>query len=447
MIIIVQKILERANQLKRHLVDFVYDAEGELAVSLEKYAAEQGKGERQDRRQQNIAIDQFIFEGKVGDKTPLELFLENESSLTPSDRTLLCSWQRSFIGLFEIIQLLSNGIEVMNWLTAKRYTVLFGEQIHQTEIVRWQPGEILLTRIAPINDNNDYWLFLSDVISKGKLGKPKLAVAIGKFKQKFPDSLYSDAPELLDLAWESVAQYHQEFVHFFGSDCLVLSGYQLDQKLSELQEKMNQKRLAALGVDSSKSLQEIIENVSEEGADIAAIEEISANSKEVAKIVKAKEKASMTLPKASLPEEIKKAEAVTAFSHPKWGQILVSTYSQFQAMLETEEPQKHPNSERLVNKYLEDPQINFFIWQRLREQYQAQLEKLLQTVLKRPNFNLNKDLEITLTKFNKPLEPVLPEIASVPQHLHDLFSEAVIQVNKSKSKVKKNLKKKKGFRS
>jgi hypothetical protein len=54
-------------------------------------------------------------------------------------------------------------------------------------------------------------------------------------------------------------------------------------------------------------------------------------------------------------------------------------------------------------------------------------------------------IDSLLTKFNKPLEPELPEIASVPQHLHDLFAEAFAQVNKSQSKSKKTVRKKKGF--
>lgn len=450
-----QHIIERANQLKQNLVNFVYDAEGELAISLEKYAVEHGKRERQDLKQQNLVIDRFTIEGKVGDRTPLELFLENEPDLTPSDRVLLCNWQRSFMGLFEIIQLFPGGLEVMNWLTAKHYMVLLGEQISQAEMLRWQPGEIILTRIAPITDENNYWLFLSDIIAKGKLGKPKLAVAIGEFKQNYPDFLYGDAPELLELAWQSVAQYHQEFVDFFGSDRLTLPGYQLDRQINELQEQMSKKRLAAAGIDGSKSFQEVIQAAGgDEDEIIAAVEELGAKSAEFTQAItprlgiaeiETKEKVSMQLPKINLPEEIKKAEMVTAFSHPKWGQMLIPTYSKFQAMLEAEDPQNFPNSEKLVSQYLEDPQINFFIWQQLQQQYPTQLEKLLQVTLKCPDFNLKKDLGITLTKFNKPLEPELPEIASVPQHLHDLFAEAVMQVNKSKSKTKKPAKKKKGF--
>jgi len=32
-------------------------------------------------------------------------------------------WQRSFIGLFAVTQILPDGFELMNWLTAKHYIV------------------------------------------------------------------------------------------------------------------------------------------------------------------------------------------------------------------------------------------------------------------------------------------------------------------------------------
>ncbi len=50
-----------------------------------------------------------------------------------------------------------------------------------------------------------------------------------------------------------------------------------------------------------------------------------------------------------------------------------------------------------------------------------------------------------MTEFKKPLEPELPEIASAPHHLHELFEEAVVEVNKSKSQPKGKKKAAKGF--
>jgi hypothetical protein len=442
----VDAILERAEQLKQESIDFVYDAEGELAVAFEKYVADFGSRETQDIRQQNLVIDSFLLEGKIGDKTPLKLFLEEQANLAPSDRALLDNWQHSFIGLFEIAQLFPGGVELINWLTSKRYKVMIGKRIPTNESERWQVGDILITRIAPVSLRSPEWMFLSDILRKGKLSKPKLAVAIGEFKKNYPQHLYSDAPDLLEQAWESVAQYHHEFVDFFGSDRVTLPGYQLNQKINELQSLISKKRLAAAGIDDSKSVREILQ---ESGADEAEIEaataELGADSNLVAKAIDSNTKISMTMPKVNLPDEIKKAQSVTSFSHPRWGQMLLPTYNKFQAMLEAEDLLNFPNYELLVRKYLEDPQINYFIWQQLQQQYPDRLEKALQLFLKRPELSLQRDLESIMLEFKKPLQPELPEIASVPQHLHDLFEEALAQVQKSKAKDKKVTKKTKGF--
>ncbi|MDY6783877.1 MAG: hypothetical protein SW833_15260 [Cyanobacteriota bacterium] len=440
--------LERAIQLKQELLDFVYDAEGDLAIALEAYVAQQGSRDRQsyDPKQQSLVVDEFLSEGKVGSHSPIELFIAEEGEFSDRDIALLQSWHNSFTGLFEVVQVSSDRFELTNWLTAKAYTVFPNQEVPIEETTRWQRGDILLTRLAPISDGA--WMFSGSCIFKGKLGKPKLAVALGEFKKNYPSQLYSDAPDLLEQAWESVAQYHHEFVEFFGGDRVTLPGYQLERKLVQLQEKMSQTRLEAAGIDSSKSLKEIARERGIEELELSAVaEESGADSKEMTKLLDNKLNSRMVAPKVNLPEEVKKAEKVAVFSHPRWGQMIVQSYPKLQTLLETEDPLEQENCEVLIRQSLENPQINYFVWQQLKEEYPASLERVLQGVLNRPNFNLESDLETTLTEFNKPLEPDLPEIASVPLHLHELFEEAVEKVNKSKSKSKKKKKTSKGFHS
>jgi hypothetical protein len=444
--LVVDSILLRSRSLKQALVEFVLESEGELASALEAYAAAQSRRQRQDIAQRDLIIDTFITEGKVGDKAPLELFLESQPELSQSDRTLVSSWGRSFIGLFAVNQLLPDGFELINWLTGKSYIVKPNNAQTLEEMRRFKQGEILLTRISPVTDT--YWMFSGPCMPMGKLGKPKLAVAIGNFKTNHKNDLYSDAPELLEEAWKSVEQYHQDFIDFFGSDEVTMPGYQLNKKLPEFQEAMTKRRLAAAGIDDTKSLDEIAEEagISEEDMKVAA-EEAGADSKTVAQLFDKKRTTKMVTPKVELPENLKKAEQVTALTHPRWGQIFLPTYSQFKAMLEASDSQVSSDAEKLVRKYLEEPTINFFIWRRLAQQYPTQLEKLLQTVLARPEFKLESDLEALLQEYNKPTEPELPEIASVPVHLHNLFQEAVAEVNKSKPKDKGKQKVAKGFKS
>ena len=442
-------ILERSRELKQALIEFVLDAEGDLATSLESYVAAKSRpqGNRHDATyEQNLLIDSFVSEGKVGDKTPLDLFLENHPDLSEGDRTLVSSWQRSFIGLFAISQILPDGFELINWLTAKHYTVKPNDPLILEEMARFKEGDILQTRIAPVTDA--YWMLFGRYMSMGRLGKPKLAVAIGNFKEHHKDALYSDAPDLLEQAWESVAEYHHQFLDFFGSDEVTLPGYQLNKKISELQELLTKRQLAAAGIDDSKSLSEIAEEagVTEEELKAAA-EEAGADSTAVSQLFDSSQgKTKMVTPKVELPADLKKAEQVTVFTHPRWGQMFLPTYTQFKTILESEDWQNNKDTNKVVRKYLEDPTINVFIWHKLAKAYPTQLEKVLQTFLERPEFKLDRDLDALLQEHKKPLEPELPEIASVPLHLHNLFQEALTEVNKSKSKGKKKENTARGFK-
>lgn len=438
-------ILERSHQLKQALVDFVLDAEGELAKALETYAAEQSRRGSGDSTQQDLIIDSFLTAGKVGAQSPLELFIESHPDLEESDRNLIKSWHHSFIGLFAISNILPDGFELTNWLTDKRYIVKPNNTQTLQAISRLKVGEILLTRISPVTDS--YWMLSGPYTIMGKLGKPKLAVAIGNFKENYKSNLYSDAPDLLEEAWQSVEQYHQQFLDFFGSDEITLSGYHLTKKIAEFQEVITEKTLAAAGIDPSKSLAEVAEaaGIGDEEIKTAA-QEFGADSNVVSQMLNSKGgNSKMVMPKVDLPAELKKAEQVTALSHPRWGQMFLPTYTKVQAILSAEDWQSVQGAEKLVRYYLEDKSINAFIWHRLAQQYPTQLENVLQTFLQRPEFHLESDLDALLQEFHKPIEPELPDIASVPIHLHNLFQEALGEVHKSKPKGKGQQKSPKGF--
>ena len=431
--------IERALQLKENLIDFVYDAEGAIAVALESYAADKGTKNSYGIKQQNLTVDLFLTQGQVEDRTPLDLFIET-SNLSTRDRSLVELWHGNIIGLFEIQTIEADCYQLMNWLTTKTYKVYGHSKMPEKETSRWQPGEIILVQIAPINEHE--WFFFSDRVIKGRLSQPKLAVAIGEFRDNYPEFLYADAPQLLEQAWESVAVYHQEFVDYMGGDRITMPGYKLNQKIAEIQQIISRKKLADAGIDDDKSLSELLaESGQTEEEFTQAATDLGADAKAVTSAIKNKDKLSMVTPKVDLPPEIKQAESVTVFSHPRWGQMFLPTYEKFTSLLASEDFEA-PEANLLVRKYLEQPEANYYVWQQLKQQYPQALEKLLSSYLDSPNFSLD-ELDKLLLKYDKSSTPELPAIASVPIHLNNLFEAAVAQVQKTKSKSKK--KKKKGF--
>ncbi|MGC8711204.1 MAG: hypothetical protein ACP5RH_02325 [Leptodesmis sp.] len=109
----------------------------------------------------------------------------------------------------------------------------------------------------------------------------------------------------------------------------------------------------------------------------AAAAALGGDTETVGKLFEAGSKTKTVAPKVELPPDLKHAEQVTALTHPRWGQMFLPTYTQFQQLLQAEDWTTIPNAEKLVRQYLEQPEINSFIWQRLAQQYPSQLEAIL----------------------------------------------------------------------
>jgi hypothetical protein len=433
-------IFARAGGLWTAIIDSIQAATGSVAIALERYVASQLiRNPQLDPGQRKLLVHRFAIEGEIDGKTPLELFLASQPDLTNADRQLLVGWRKSFVGLLEIVQIFPDGLEVINWLTAKHYQIKFTDLSSQTAMSRLKIGDIIIAQISPIVGID--WAILTPWVALGKLGKPKLAVAVGVFRQNYPHYLYSDAPEQLAASWASVGVYHDRFVEFFGTDELTITGKELATQIGEFQTWMVDKQLDAAGIDKSKSLDELATAAGVEADDLQALTTTLGLTNSHSSESHTTAIGKMVSPKVELPPQLKTAAAVTALSHPHWGQMFLTDYPRVKTLLTPIESQYLPADLKFIHKCLVDPLMNTFVWRRLATEFPQQLETVIRQTLDLPNFKLLTDLDLVLTKFNKYLEPDLPDLASVPIHLHELFQSAVLEVSKEKAKPKSQPKK------
>lgn len=428
----------KAASLKQELQDFVLDAEDDVAIALERYSAEQlrrwSASNLQGISRTDLAIDMFLSEGQVNGQSILDVFAQATPDCSEDNRALIQSWKRAFNGLFVVLQIKGDRYEVMNWLTQKRYWVKPNPSQSLEELSRLSSGEIVVTRLWP--DTLDLWTFSGPLMLLGKLGKPKLAVAIGNFKNWFPNQLYGDAPELLEEAWISVEQYHQYFVEFFGSNRITLPGYELNKQLKAYQEEMTQRCLREAGIDTSKSLRELVNEAGLSEEDVAeSAELLGEESGAVNHLLNSNQSIQMVMPPMSLPEDLRRAEAVTVFVHPRWGQAFLKDYARLTQLFDSPAGDAATAIDQILQKYLKEDAVNTYVWHCIAEDYPKPLAEALQRCLNCPSFILD-DLDDLLTSRGKPLNPTLPEIASVPIHLQTLFEEALQDVTRSSSKKK-----------
>ncbi len=443
-------VFVRAGVLWSAIIEFIQTAEGAVAIGLESYTAQQLiRSPQLDPGQRKLLVHRFAIEGQVDRQTPLELFIASQTGLTSADRQLIKSWQKSFVGLLAIVQIFPNGLEVMNWLTAKHYRIQFTDLQSQTAMSRLKVGDIIIAQISQIMGID--WAILTPWIALGRLGRAKLAVAVGAFRQNYPHYLYSDAPELLAASWESVAVYHDRFVEFFGTDEISLTGAQLQTRIGEFQTWIIDKQLNAAGIDKSKSLNDLAQDLGVGAEAVRAVTATLGLTDSSAAQGQTTAIGKMVSPQVELPLHLRSAAAVTALSHPHWGQMFLADYPRLKTLLAPVATQYLPADLQFIHKCLADPLMNAFVWRRLATEFPQQLATAIREMLtlsdanstssslpalSAPIFNLSTDLDSILTKFNKYLEPDLPDLASVPLHLHDLFQSAVLEVSKAKAKPK-----------
>lgn len=443
--------LKRSKILKQTLKAFVLDADGDLATALERYSADRlshwSATNLQGINRSELAIDMFLTAGQVANQAVIDIFLANQSGLSKDDQALVQKWNHTFNGLFTVFEVTDHRYGLMNWLTKKRYWVEANGLQSEAELARLSPGEIVITRLLPVSE--DTWTFSGPLMLMGKLGKPKLAVAIGNFKNWFPNYLYGDAPELLAEAWQSVERYHHDFVDFFGSDRLTLSGHELNKKLKEYQDLTTQRRLEEAGIDGSKSLKTIVDEAGISETEVAeSVEAFGADGRTVSRLLKQDQTIKMVMPPINLPDELRRAEAVTVFVHPRWGQTYLNDYLRLSQLCEATDADSIAKLDSKVQTYLKDDRVNTYVWHCLAEENAEPILASLGRCLNRTDLTM-AELDDLLAQAGKPLEPDLPEIASAPMHLQTLFQAALQEVNQSSSKKKSKGKQKQktGFAS
>ena len=431
-------LFARAGVLWSAIIDFIQTDRGNIASGLASFTTRQIQRHPQlDPGQQKLLIHRFAIEGEIDGKSPLDLFLATQPDLSLEDRQTIANWRRSFVGLLTIVQIFPNGLEVMNWLTAKHYRVQFTDEPSQTAMSRLKVGDLIVAQLSQIAGID--WAILAPWVALGRLGRPKLAVAVGTFRQNYPHYLYSDAPDELAAAWDSVVVYHDRFVEFFGSDEITLTGKQLQTRIGEFQTWMLERQLETAGIDSNRFLSEIAADSGVTADDLQALTTTLGLPDPSASQGQAAPSGKMVAPTVELPQQMRSAAAVTALSHPHWGQMFLVDYPQLKNLLSAGAAYL-PADLNFVRKCLADPQMNASVWRRLAIEFPERLQMAIGQSLELPNF-MSTDLDSVLIKFNKYLEPDLPDLASVPIHLHELFQAAVVEVSKEKSKPKSQPKK------
>ena len=212
-----RRLLERAATLKGELVDFA------LAPPFQRLLREQLKRcahpELDGDSQVIEAVDALLFEHRYDDGSMvLDRFLAKRRSLTPGDRGLVESWRESVHGIFEVLEVRGDQLELWNLFDEMGYPVHATAGPDAVEGV--DPGTFLITRVLPVDD---VWLLSGTQGLFGAEHRAGMAKVVAERALEHPDLVLRN-PDKRRMALETARSMHESFLACFDTDLLVVTG-------------------------------------------------------------------------------------------------------------------------------------------------------------------------------------------------------------------------------
>jgi hypothetical protein len=376
------ELVIRSAELKRELVEY---AQGpNQAQALHAFIAERFEGETPDEDQRVNAVDAFVLQHQLADgRTTVDHFVEAHQELPEEEQEMLLRWRGVVEGVFAIQRRDTDALLLDNLIDELMYRVR--ANTGPSQFSRLKEGSFLLARLVPIEDE---WL-LSGVCSSFTRSQRAIVCRVAAEPAEANPALVFRNPANVARAWEQQGREREEFIAFFGSDLVVLSGTQVDERMRAY-------------------------------ANYQVYEVRDAEGKTVADRAKRVYGGMPPLPEPDLPDDLGTKETVGVIFDEVDGLKFLPDFGLVQEAFASPEIAGADDRYRAaVRSYLDDAGISPRVLQRLADSDAARASQLLAAVFDQSEFSWEKDGEALLQRV-KPdyfAKTVMPGIVPLSEEL------------------------------
>jgi hypothetical protein len=237
-----ESLIERSAELKRALVDFACSPRFDRRLTAFMLEASGPEGELEESEAVGI-IDRFALQHRLSNgKTVLDQFLASRPDLSAADRDMLRGWHDPVEGLFEIRRKDRTAIVLLNLLDDLEYRTYSNMGPHAFRPL--PKGGFLYARLVPISPVPGAWLVSGYMSSYPKSGAAQIAQVALKLATRQPELVFRN-PEKIEQGWKQMREDRAAFIEFFGTDELVLSPAEAEDRIDAYYRHRQQTALAA----------------------------------------------------------------------------------------------------------------------------------------------------------------------------------------------------------
>jgi hypothetical protein len=371
-----EALLDRAGELKRHLVTFSQQPRYDRA--FRDMLAQQGDGaEVWDEDRLMLLWDHFLLEYRLRNgRTVVEQFVDARGDLSPQERQMLLGWRDVVSGPFEVQRRDGPALILVNLVDDLTYSAR--SNVGPSVFRRMPRRSFLLTRLIAVGDE---WMFSGPTsVLRPAEGDVAFRLAL-EMSLRSPEAAYRN-PEKLARAWELQRAERQRFIRFFGTDLVVARGVQAQRWLDEFY---------------AFSRDEILRTAPEA----------------------ARRRSGPHPPVMKLPPDLVESETVAFIYDEDDGLGFYAEFGLVEEAFADPELVRHRRYRELVLSYLHDDSVEPMVLRRLADRNPDKASVLFRRLLNRPRFDWIRDGE-ELLRSAKPdcfARPPRPRITPVGERL------------------------------
>ena len=385
-------ILQRAGELKHKLIEFsgknLFNQERNKAW-LKYFGPITDISMDQEGKYINF-LDYFILEWKLSNgDTIADCFTKENKKLIDEEKNIINNWKKVFSGIFQVKKILTDGFILINLIDNTEYTVKSTTSLDPMI----KKSDFLLSRILPLEN---YYIFSGATSCIPAKNKVQIYQLVTDFLKRCPSAIFAHNEKELREAYNLQEEEYNDFVEFFGTDEIILSGKEIQGKLKEFYHyRYFQKKDPVL-------------------------------KKTKAELFQKKRGHLPTLPELNFPAKILETEEIGVIYDKREGLNFFAWYGIFKEIFFQEDFKNIPGYQEIIAAYLTSPTISALPFIRMAEQYKDNAERVFKDIFGIDNFSIPKDLYRLLEKYKPDYKISTPSIIPVKGKIKDFLQSQKI---------------------
>lgn len=378
--------------IKRKLAHFVRNDPWLFAEWMSFVQQQLGKPKRKEQiNNKSLAVDEatdeFIFRAThLAGKTPIELFIERQKDISDRQKQRLLRWDtETFYGIFIVRDVELPFVNATDLESDKSYRL----KATKPEALRsLKSGDLLFSRVTPWDD---YWLLSGIQQQFEGAGKDQNLVSELRREAIYTPSyrhVDNNAPRIQEGFKVQEAQY-QAWIALFGQEELLFEdGLKLGAAVNRFHRYWRDEMILP---DSGLTRAQLYQQ--SHGHSPPEL-------------------------KFPLPDYLIEAKDTAAVFDRRHGLAFYVGYRLFRSAFNDQGQLTQEQIQRVWD-YLTDESTDYWLFQRMRDQYPERTQYVFRQVLKNKQFRLDRDFDVVLRKFKgesmrRPVRPMITVIDSEP---------------------------------